>query len=270
MAALAPPKCSTKARFMNLHRLVKWANQILGHEIADSMFKGAIMKKMRAAIMQLPACRKFIQHFLRDAKCMLKCQKILKNEGLYADTAEKCRILVKVIPHSSTVRKGFTTWLEEHLDKCREIGISTGSLPITSDQIESLFGVAKQHGVGEIKDANRIALRLPAITGEITKQDAERVLQVTTAMLLETERPLSSLTKQRRQVLPNPGTIENLIRQTPVNLELIPESKNPVKNQNIPDILIHYEKSSDLNISGIINKKSNEILIENVKYRRSG
>jgi hypothetical protein len=31
LAWLAPPKVSTKARFMNLHRLVKWANSLLKH-----------------------------------------------------------------------------------------------------------------------------------------------------------------------------------------------------------------------------------------------
>jgi hypothetical protein len=34
-------------------------------------------------------------------------------------------------------------------------------IPISSDCIESLFGVSKQHGAGKIKDANRIALRIP-------------------------------------------------------------------------------------------------------------
>jgi hypothetical protein len=31
LACLAPPKISTKARFMNLHRLVKWADQLIKH-----------------------------------------------------------------------------------------------------------------------------------------------------------------------------------------------------------------------------------------------
>src|SRR5256885_11628875 len=31
LACLAPPKTSTQARFMNLHRLVKWADQLLQH-----------------------------------------------------------------------------------------------------------------------------------------------------------------------------------------------------------------------------------------------
>jgi hypothetical protein len=42
-------------------------------------------------------------------------------------------------------------------------GLATAGMPITSDAIKSLFGVAKQHGTGEICDANRIALRLPAL-----------------------------------------------------------------------------------------------------------
>jgi hypothetical protein len=45
-------------------------------------------------------------------------------------------------------------------------------LPISSDPIELLFGLAKQHGVGLLKDANRMALRMPALCGLPTEQEA--------------------------------------------------------------------------------------------------
>ncbi len=54
-------------------------------------------------------------------------------------------------------------------------------LPISSDAIESLFGVAKRHGVGETQDANRIALRLSAFCGVPTREEAEQVLGVSVA-----------------------------------------------------------------------------------------
>ena len=60
--------------------------------------------------------------------------------------------------------------------------------------------------------------------------DAQRVLEVTTARQKEIERPLSSLTKQRRDVLKKPGSLENLVRiENQKNLELIPVSKNHAK-----------------------------------------
>jgi len=37
LACLAPPKVSTKARFMNLHRLVLWADRLLKHSPVGPM-----------------------------------------------------------------------------------------------------------------------------------------------------------------------------------------------------------------------------------------
>jgi len=63
------------------------------------------------------------------------------------------------------VRIGFLTWIEEQLSIATTLKFGEVGMPISSDSIESLFGVAKQHGTGEIKDANRIALRIPALCG---------------------------------------------------------------------------------------------------------
>ena len=91
-------------------------------------------------------------------------------------------------------------------------------------------------------DANRIALRLPALTGPLTMADAQRVLEVTTARQKEIERPLASLTKQRRDVLKKPGSLENLVRiENQKNLELIAVSKNHEKNTQIIDISGGYK-----------------------------
>jgi hypothetical protein len=51
-------------------------------------------------------------------------------------------------------------------------------MPISSDTIESLFSVAKIHGTGETKDANRIAQRIPVLCGALTRQDAENVAKI--------------------------------------------------------------------------------------------
>jgi hypothetical protein len=45
-------------------------------------------------------------------------------------------------------------------------------MPICSDNIESLFGIGKKHVTGEIKDANRIALHLPAFCGYFNREFA--------------------------------------------------------------------------------------------------
>src|SRR6266702_2942009 len=83
-------------------------------------------------------------------------------------------------------------------------------LPISSDTIESLFGVAKQHGVGETQDAARIALRLPALCGLPTREEAKQVLDVSVVRQQQVTGQVISLTKQRREVLGSPERLERL------------------------------------------------------------
>lgn len=244
LACLAPPKVSTKARFMNLHRLVVWAERLLKHSSRGPAASGSLLAKRRASLDQLPRCKAFIGRFLRDTTPLLECQKLLKLKGLSHDTGHACEALIEVIPPASPVRIGFTNWLKEQLQVAETLGLAETGLPISSDPIESLFGVAKRHGVGETKDANRIAVHLPALCGQLTEQDAQRVLEVSVAEQEKVMGPLPSLTQQRREVLPNPGRLETLTQaQADHHLELIPGAKNRSKKPIILNISDHYEKT---------------------------
>ena len=251
LACFAPPKVSTKARFMNLHRLVKWADQLLKHSPRGGAAKGSILLKLRASLDELPGCRAFIRRFLRDATPLLECQKVLKTNGLNQDSYKECQQLIKNIPASSPVRRGFETWAEEHLRVSKFFDLEEGAgLPISSDCIESLFGTAKQHGTGKIKDANRISLRVPALCGELTREDAKRVLNISVKEQCKIESSLSSLTKQRRQVLPNPGCLYKIeLDEAKQELELIPRPKKQAKNLITFNISANYKKTAGLLIN---------------------
>jgi len=243
LACLAPPKVSTKARFMNLHRLVRWADQLLKHSPKGRAPQGSILSKLRASLDQIPECKAFISRFLRDANPLLECQKILKNKGLSQSTYRKCQQLLENIPSRSPVNRGFTTWAEKQLMVAKNLGIEKEGLPISSDNTESLFGVAKQHGTGEIKDANRIALRIPTMCGELTREDAQRVLNISVKEQQRILGSLPSLTKQRRQVLPNPGCLNEILSdEENQNLEFIPGSKKRSKNLINVNITGDYQK----------------------------
>jgi hypothetical protein len=221
LACLAPPKVSTKAKFMNQHRLVKWASLILKHSPRGRAAKGSLLQKLRDGFGQLPECKKFIRDFLLDAEPLIVCQKILKNNGLSQKSVDECRLVGNTIPNQH-IREGFTGWLDRHLAVAKTLGLHEIGMPITSDSIESLFGVAKQHGTGEIKDANRIALRIPALCGTVTWQDAEEVVKVTVKEQEKLVGSLPSLIKQRRDVLPCPGSLEKItIDNENKNIELI-------------------------------------------------
>jgi hypothetical protein len=244
LACLAPPKVSTKARFMNLHRLVKWAEQLLGHTPKGRTPKASLRSKLRASLAQIPECEAFINNFLRDANCLLACQKRLKTKGLSQDTYQECQRLLEPIPPQSSVRIGFINWMEKQLPIAAELGLDKVGMPISSDNIESLFGGAKRHGTGEVKDVNRIALRIPALCGELTRQDAQAVLAVSVQEQQEVIGPLPSLIKQRRRILPNPGCLDKLQSDgEQQNLELIPEAEKRSKNHINKNISIGYKKT---------------------------
>jgi len=230
LASLAPPKISMKARFMNVHRLVKWADKILKHSVVGPADKGSLLAKLRASLHNLPECEAFITCFIRDTEPLMACQSIIKNNGLNQDTYTQCQKLIEVIPVSSSIRIGFNEWAIQQLAIAEAIGMNGVGLPISTDQLESLFGTAKHHGTGEIKDANRIAMRLPALCGTFTMDEAAKVLDITVQQQQELM-TADTLLKQRQQVLAHPGKLETLSsRSENKQIELLPTSKNRGKS----------------------------------------
>ncbi len=240
LACLAPPKVSTKARFMNLQRLINWAAKLLKHSPKGRVTKDSVLSKLRASMHELPKCKAFINRFVRDARVLLKCQKILKTEGLNQITFNQCTQLLEGMPSRSGIRKGFSNWLDQHLILASNLGLKDAGMPSASDILESLFGIAKQHGTGNIKDANRIALRIPALCGTLTRNDAKRVLRISVKCQQEVEANLKSLTRQRRNILPNPGSINDGITGAIQNLELITKSGKREKTTKKGDISESY------------------------------
>ena len=231
LACLAPPKVSTKARFMNLHRLVRWAARVLQQSPRGRAAKGSLLQKLRDSLDQLPQCRRFINDFLRDVEPILECQAILKTKGLNQESVDECRPVIDRIPNSY-IRCGLTDWLEKHFAIAKTLGLHETGMPISSDTIESLFGVAKIHGTGEIKDANRIAPRIPVLCGPLTWQDAENVLGISVKEQREWRCSSPSLTKQRRDVLSDGGSLETIPKDGEnKHIELIIASK---PRQNTP------------------------------------
>src|SRR5712692_9538839 len=92
-------------------------------------------------------------------------------KGLSHDTRAQCAPLIATMP-SSALRQEFRAYLDFELETATTLGLDHIGLPISSDAIESLFGLAKRHGVGETQDAARIALHLPALCGLPTREEA--------------------------------------------------------------------------------------------------
>jgi hypothetical protein len=147
LACLVPPSVRTKARFMHVHRLFTWAEQLLQLSPAGGAKAGSILARLRACLDELPACKDLIKRFRADANGLLECQKILKTQGLCQDTLAQCEPLIATMP-TAAVRQEFRAYLEVQLEIAKTLGLDHVGLPISSDTTKSLFGVAKHHGVG--------------------------------------------------------------------------------------------------------------------------
>ena len=233
LACLTPPQVQTKSRFMHVHRLVRWADRVLGLLPSGHAKTDSVVAKLRACLDDLPACRPLIRQFRDNAVALLACQKMLKTRGLTHDTLSECEPLLDTMA-SVRVRQEFSRYLHHQLETAKQLGLDDVGLPISSDPIESLFGLTKQHGVGPVQDANRMALRIPALCGLPTKEEAQQVLEITVAQQRALTDGLSSLTKQRRQLRMNPHHLEQLGRgQDQGNVELIPPGKDRSERSTI-------------------------------------
>jgi len=233
LACLAPPKVQTTSRFMNVHRLVRWADRVLGLLPAGRAKAGSVVAHLRTCRDDLPACRTLIRQFRDDAVALLACQKMLKTHGRTRDTLRECKPLLDTMA-AVRVRQAFSRYLHPQLETAKRLGLDEVGLPISSDPIESLFGLTKQHGVGPIQDANRMALRLPALCGVPTLEEARQVLEITVAQPRALSDGVASLTKQRRQRRAEPHPLEQLgSGRDQGNVALIPPGKDRSDRSNI-------------------------------------
>jgi hypothetical protein len=259
LACLAPPTVRTKARFMHVHRLVTWAELLLQLSPAGGSKAGSILARLRACMDELPACKALITRFRADASGLLACQQILKTKGLSHDTLAQCEPLIAEMP-SAALRLEFSAYLKYQLETAKTLGLDQVGLPISSDTIESLVGVAKRHGVGQTQDAARIALRLPAFCGAPTREEAQEVLAVSVARQRELTAQFTTLTQQRREVFGHPERLESLSRsQGEPHVELLPRPKNRPNHEAI----VNLSKGCENPYGPQLTCRDDLILIEN-------
>jgi hypothetical protein len=142
------------------------------------------------------------------------------------------------------VRRECAGSLQSQLQTATTLGLDDVGVPISSEPIASLFGLATHHGVGESKDANRIALRLPALCGAPTRQEARQVREISVAQHKEITGRFTSLTTQRREVRSPPDALESLgMDQAGIHVERIPGSKNRSNHQEIVKLSHGYKEA---------------------------
>jgi hypothetical protein len=75
LACLTPPKVHTTSRCMQVHRVVRWADWVLGLLPAGRAKAGSVVATLRTCLDALPACRTLIRQFRADAVALLHAKK---------------------------------------------------------------------------------------------------------------------------------------------------------------------------------------------------
>ena len=143
-ACLRPPKIRAKGRFQSISRLVDWANKImLLIEGAGRAKPGSLKERLQNAIPGLCSLRFFFTRFARDCSAVNEILGILKNQGLNQESYKLCKDKIMLLPQRSRVSRKLLAWLNETIRVHCLLSIGQTPLLVSSDVIESLFGVVK-------------------------------------------------------------------------------------------------------------------------------
>ena len=138
LSYLCPPKQRTKARFMNLNRVVKWAKKLL--------FRfGKLNKKEAIFFEELPKQKEIISIL---SECLEVAQKIslpFKTKGLSITTLKQARQIIKSMSESQGYLGEFLKEMEGYLAQYqnfinKQVGLN---IHASSEIIESMFGKYK-------------------------------------------------------------------------------------------------------------------------------
>jgi hypothetical protein len=177
-ASLRPPKIRAKGRFQGISRVVDWASRMAdllkgSGRAAD----GSLRQRVQRAMPGLCAMRFFFARFARDCTALNGVMELLKARGLNQETYRAAKAALQSLPASSRIRRSLTAWLDETLRLQCRLGIGQLPLLVSSDVIESLFGIVK--AILERTPApefGTLALATPLLCGQLNEADIRNAL----------------------------------------------------------------------------------------------
>jgi len=135
-ALIMPPAQRVKGRFLNLQPLSEWAYKML---LLLAQQNSELSKEQQEKLKWLESYRTLILEINEQCKTMNKLFKILKNEGLNKETAEKSKAILEQSKATSFFKDGVRQYLAINLN----ILIDDKPIICCSDIIESYFGKYK-------------------------------------------------------------------------------------------------------------------------------
>jgi hypothetical protein len=178
LAWLLPPKLRTKGRFQGITELAKWARKILdligSKGNAEDKFD---LGKVRKTFAGLAKLRSFLDRFCLTCSITEAFLALMKTRGLNDATYIEASAVLAKLPARSLVRIRLSTWLEKHIKIHRQLAMGQLPLVVSTDAIESLFGlfktVVQRNPQAEI---NRLIYVLPLLCGNYSYSEIDRAL----------------------------------------------------------------------------------------------
>lgn len=173
-AHLRSPRQNTKARFMNISKVVDWATWALQHMQSGSPDSDEL-KKFREAYGSLHEhSRRMLPHMKKTLDIANETMRILKIKGMNETTHQEVLQLISNLGPENKVRAALKDWLESQISVLRQLRERgwTADLPISSDAIESLFSQYKQlQGRAPQGDPTRLVAIIPLLVGTDSAED---------------------------------------------------------------------------------------------------
>jgi hypothetical protein len=165
-AFLLPPKARAKGRFLSASRQAEWGLRTIAYVEAKEREAAPEAAALAQALRGLKSFKLFLMTFVRNTTCLNQGMKIVKTQGLSAESMQACQETLGALPGRSPIRKEVSHYWQ-HYGPIVES--SDSPLLGSSDVIESLIGKAKQrleaHGRSEL---NKSILLIPCMCSELT------------------------------------------------------------------------------------------------------
>ena len=178
LAWLLPPKLRSKGRFQGITKVAKWARKILdligGKGKAEDNFDLGKARKTFAGLVKL---RSFLDRFCHTCSITELFLELMKTRGLNECTYIEANDVLATLSERSLVRSRLSAWLEKHIKIHRALAIGQLPLLVSTDAIESLFGIFKtvvqRNPQAEL---NRLIYVIPLLCGNHSYSDIDHAL----------------------------------------------------------------------------------------------
>jgi hypothetical protein len=166
-AFLLPPKARAKGRLLSASRQAEWGLQTLAYLEVKAREASPEVSALSQALRGLKSLKLLLMTFVRNTPCVNQVMKMVKTQGLSAESIHAAQETLGDLPGKSPIRKEVSHYLQHYVPIVES---SDSPLLGSSDVIESLIGKAKQrleaNGRSEL---NKSILLIPCLCGALTQ-----------------------------------------------------------------------------------------------------